>query len=103
MKKLLILSLTVCVLLGVIFTVAASAAELPFTDVKTKAWYYSYVKESYEKGYMEGKPGGLFAPNESVTRAQYVTILARLCEAEADTDTGFKDVGAKKWYAGAVG
>ncbi|MBQ8524823.1 MAG: S-layer homology domain-containing protein [Clostridia bacterium] len=103
MKKLLILSLTVCVLLGVIFTVAASAADLPFTDVKTKAWYYSYVKESYEKGYMEGKPGGLFAPNESVTRAQYVTILARLCEAEADTDTGFKDVGAKKWYAGAVG
>ena len=103
MKKFFILSLTVCVLLGMIFAVTASAADLPFTDVKTKAWYYSYVKESYEKGYMEGKPGGLFAPNESVTRAQYVTILARLCDAEADTDTGFKDVGAKKWYAGAVG
>jgi len=84
-------------------TATVFASALPFADVKTKAWYYSYVKESYEKGYMEGMPGGLFAPDESVTRAQYVTILSRLCDAEGDTNTDFKDVGAKKWYAGAVG
>lgn len=103
MKKIVALLAVMFASLTVVLSITASAAELPFTDVKEKAWYYSYVKEAYEKGYMEGNPGGLFAPGDSVTRAQYVTILARLCNAEPDTDTGFSDVGSGKWYAGAVG
>ncbi len=103
MKKILSVIAALFAVLVLWCAVTVFAAELPFSDVKEKAWYYEYVKESYEKGYMEGKPGGLFAPSESVTRAQYVTILARLCDATEDTDTGFTDVGAKKWYAGAVG
>jgi len=103
MKKILSVFAALFAVLVLWCAVTVFAAELPFSDVKEKAWYYEYVKESYEKGYMEGKPGGLFAPSESVTRAQYVTILARLCDATEDTDTGFTDVGAKKWYAGAVG
>lgn len=103
MKKTLSVIFALIALLAGMLTVSVSASKLPYSDVKEKAWYYDAVKEAYEKNYMEGKPGGLFAPNESVTRAQYVTILARLCNAEGDTDNDFKDVGVKKWYAAAVG
>lgn len=92
----------VIALVTAVFAVSTSAASLPFSDIKEKAWYYDAVKEAYEKKFMEGMPNGRFAPNESVTRAQYVTILARLCDAKTDTDNDFKDVGAKKWYAAAV-
>ncbi len=103
MKKPFSLIVVLLALVTAVLTVSVSAADLPYSDVKEKAWYYDAVKDAYEKNYMEGKPGGLFAPNESVTRAQYVTILARLCGAEGDTDNAFTDVGAKKWYAAAVG
>ncbi|MBQ8524274.1 MAG: CotH kinase family protein [Clostridia bacterium] len=110
MKKLsLILSLTaalICMML--LFSISAIAAdELPFTDVKKTAWYYENVKAVYNSGIMEGKSDGIFAPNDSVTRAEFVTIMARL--AKADTEScrehinNFTDAKKNAWYADAMG
>ena len=52
---------------------------------------------------MEGKPGNLFAPYDKLSRAEYVTILARLSGAEQAPDNPFYDVPKDSWYGGYVG
>ena len=65
----------------------------PFYDVTTRDWYYSAVKYVYEKGLMDGVDVGVFAPNDTLTRAMVWTIIAR---AE-----GVDTTGGATWYAKA--
>jgi len=106
--KLKILSLlTVLALLFSAFIVTSSAAEkLPFGDIKKAKWYTDAVITVFEKGIMQGKSDGIFAPFDNMTRAELVTILSRL--ANADTaglgkTLTFKDTKKNAWYADAVG
>jgi len=107
MKKIIAALLAVLMLTGIIAMAATASAEteLPFTDVKKKAWFYDEVKYSYENGLMNGTSATLFEPNGKVTRAMFVTMLGRLHGAEQATETKYKDVSFKKgaWYAGYVG
>ena len=65
----------------------------PFNDVTARDWYYSAVKYVYEKGLMDGVDVGVFAPNDTLTRAMVWTIIAR---AE-----GVDTTGGATWYAKA--
>ena len=65
----------------------------PFYDVTARDWYYSAVKYVYEKGLMDGVDVGVFAPNDTLTRAMVWTIIAR---AE-----GVDTTGGATWYAKA--
>ncbi len=65
----------------------------PFYDVSARDWYYSAVKYVYEKGLMDGVDVGVFAPNDTLTRAMVWTIIAR---AE-----GVDTTGGNSWYAKA--
>ena len=65
----------------------------PFYDVTARDWYYSAVKYVYEKGLMDGVDVGVFAPNNTLTRAMVWTIIAR---AE-----GVDTTGGATWYAKA--
>lgn len=47
-----------------------------FKDLDTKDKDYKYVKSGYEKGIINGQ-NDLFKPNDSLTRAQAITILIR--------------------------
>ncbi len=107
-KRLLSVLLTVCMLFGVLSLTAYAADDtgLPFTDIKLKDWYYSAVKNVYDRGVMEGKTKTTFVPLEEMTRAQIVTTFYRLAGA---TETGlgssltFTDVKKNGWYADAIG
>ena len=77
---------------------------LPFTDVKTSAWYYDFVAYVYQNGVMNGMSSTTFSPETVLTRAQMVQILYNLEGRPAVTGTaGFTDVDAADWYADAVG
>ena len=65
----------------------------PFYDVTARDWYYSAVKYVYEKGLMDGVDAGVFAPDDTLTRAMVWTIIAR---AE-----GVDTTGGATWYAKA--
>ena len=65
----------------------------PFYDVTVRDWYYNAVKYVYEKGLMDGVDVGVFAPNDTLTRAMVWTIIAR---AE-----GVDTTGGATWYAKA--
>jgi len=77
---------------------------LPFTDVPKNSKYYSSIEYVYEKGLFNGVSDTRFAPDASLTRAMFVTVLGRLC----DIDTAkyrvsqFSDVPAGEWYTSYV-
>ena len=51
---------------------------LPFTDVDEGEWYGEAVRYVWENGLMVGTGGGLFRPDEPLSRAMAVTILWNL-------------------------
>ena len=76
---------------------------LPFTDVKTRDWFYDNVVYVYENGLMDGVSDTLFDPDGTVTRAQLVTMLWRLDgEPSVNYALPFTDVSGGEWYAEAV-
>lgn len=76
---------------------------ISFTDVIKTDWYYSYVTEAYEKGYMTGVSETEFAPSNNLTRAMFVTVLYRIeGEPAFMNDLIFDDVEKNSYYEKAV-
>ena len=76
----------------------------PFVDVKEDKYYYKAVLWAAENGITAGKDETHFAPNDTVTRAQFVTFLHR-SEGEPKptiTKNPFVDVNESKYYYNAV-
>ena len=76
---------------------------LPFSDVRQNSGSYEAIQFVYDSGLMEGTGGGMFSPDGTVTRAQAITVLARLAGADAQESNAFSDVTANSWYSGYVG
>ena len=90
-------------LLLAVLTIAGSAADLPFTDVKADAWYYEAVQYVYEKELFAGVTTTTFEPNAPMTRAMLVSVLWRLeGRPEAPSTNPFSDVQDGKWYTSGV-
>ena len=69
-----------------------------FKDVNGK-WYTSFVNAAYENGIVAGKGDGIFAPNDTLTRAEAVTMLVKAMgyEQSKDNKTAFTDI-SDGWY-----
>ena len=73
-----------------------------YGDVTASQWFAPAVRYVTEAGLMQGS-GGLFRPNEAMSRAMLVTVLYRLAGSPAvDGEIPFADVAPGKWYADAV-
>ena len=75
----------------------------PFSDVKETDWYFEYVKYINEKELMKGISETEFAPNNTVTRAMFVTVLYRLEKEPTGAKADFADVPEGAYYENAVG
>lgn len=75
-----------------------------FQDVPEDTWYYKPVGQAVHQKLMKGTAPYVFQPNDSLTRAMFVTILARLADADLSVykSTAFQDVKAGTWYTAAV-
>lgn len=99
----------------IILTLSATAVAFPaeaktFSDVPQSHWAYSVIDEASDDGIMNGKAAGVFAPNATLTRAEYATMLYNLAP-ESDVmklvhgstaDNGLYDVDGNAWYADTV-
>lgn len=83
--------------------VSFTVGVLPFTDVRESDVGYEAIKAVYQTGAMTGTGEDRFSPDMTVTRAQAVTVLARLAGAEAAETAAFSDIEANSWYSGYVG
>ncbi len=48
-----------------------------FIDVPQSFWAKGVIQQAYERGYLAGYPNRQFRPNQTITRAQALTILAQ--------------------------
>lgn len=90
--------------------IAFLAEAKTFSDVPQSHWAYSVIDEASDDGIMNAKAAGVFAPNATLTRAEYATMLYNLAP-ESDVmklvhgstaDNGLYDVDGNAWYADTV-
>lgn len=67
-------------------------SENGFSDVPGDAWYIETVSTLANMEAIMGNPDGSFAPDRAITRAELVTIMARLDSGFADDGTTYGDV-----------
>lgn len=63
-----------------------------FTDIKQGKWYYQAVACLAHIGAINGYPDGTFKPDAPITRAEFVTIIARLFELQPSLSSKFPDI-----------
>lgn len=107
MKRIIVMLACVCLVVSSAL-VLVNADELPFEDVRTSNWFYNDVAKVWELGIMEGKSPTVFAPKTVMTRAEFVTLLSRIADAELDgmaesAAEKFTDVKTDAWFAPYVG
>ena len=72
------------------------------TDVKRGSYYYDAVLWAMQEGITTGAGKGLFAPDATVTRGQFVTFLYRLSGEKSYPVHPFTDVPAGSYYGPAI-
>ena len=74
-----------------------------FRDVPANAWFASYVNTVVTRNLFHGMGDGIFAPNQSMTRAMFVQVIHNMAGNPASSPTtSFVDVPANAWFAQAV-
>ena len=73
-KRILSLLLFFVLSLSLALPVRAAGA-LPFTDLAEKHWAYSYVKELYDAGVVNGTTDTTFSPQGTVTLGQALKLI----------------------------
>lgn len=81
-----------------------------FTDVKSDAWYLSYVATAAKLGIVSGRSNDTFAPNATITREEMAVMVIRVLEVQSGKkiepiagSIGFADASSvSKWAEGYV-
>lgn len=98
MKKLLSLLLALVLTVSPVSALAAGG----YSDVPASSWAISAIQAAKNYGLMEGTAPGTFGYGQTVTRAQFVTILARMFGWDTSAvNSGFTDTTGH-WAAGAI-
>jgi len=93
-----------CKMIAIAFDAVKADAACEFDDVSSDAWYYTYVASAKNAGFINGKTESDFAPLDTVSREEMVTIALRALGIEAsDSSEKFADDDSISDYAkGAV-
>ncbi|MBY9081477.1 S-layer homology domain-containing protein [Paenibacillus sp. CGMCC 1.18879] len=79
-----------------VFLVAESTRT--FTDI-TNHWARRSIEIMAARNIIDGVGSGQFAPNQTITRAEFAALLSRTLGLEAGSLNTFKDVATNAWYA----
>ncbi len=96
------------IIIPIIVIIAAAALLIPcfgFEDVEEGKWYTEGVVFCHANGYMNGVSEDLFDRNSPVTRAMFMTVLAKIDGADLtayDGKSSFSDVKTDGWYTAAI-
>lgn len=73
-----------------------------YVDLDPDAWYRAGVEFVLEQGLMIGTGADRFSPEDTLDRAQVLTVLWRLEGSPASDSVHYTDVPEHEWYADAV-
>ena len=88
------------------FGIESEGALSGFADVKEGQWFYADVMAAKAKGYFGGYPDGTFKPQNSISRQEAASSLARLLNLDQTTQVleQFEDSAQiPQWSRGSVG
>ncbi len=74
----------------------------PFSDLAEADWAKESILKLYEKGIINGKENGRFAPNDTVTREEFTAMIVRAFNLKSQNKAAFSDVESGAWYEEAV-
>jgi len=70
-----------------------------FTDVRNGSWYYDAAAFANYYKMFDGYGDGIFAPNDTMTRAMFIEVLWKLDgRSAAEGKMNFNDVPENRWY-----
>ncbi len=76
---------------------------IEFKDIDNVIWAKEQIESLAAKGIVKGRPNGLFAPYDRITRAEFAALLVRMFNLkEGEPQNKFKDVDNNAWYASEV-
>lgn len=83
---------------------APSSQANSFSDVPSTHWAAGVIGKLSGKGIVGGYPGGLFKPENNISRAEFIKILTgAIGLAEEKTEAPlFSDVPSSQWYFGCI-
>jgi len=86
------------------FNITEEKTEITFDDVKESDWYFKQVTEMTKAGLFKGKGNNLFCPNDTMNKAEFVTVIARLIYDEPTLNllTGKSDAWWDKYYMACI-
>lgn len=61
-------------------------ADIAFTDFNSSHWAYETIRKAYANGYVAGYPDGTLRADNTITRAEAVTIVNRMLERIPDKE-----------------
>lgn len=93
-KKFLALSMAACLMVGL--APRALAGGSIFEDVPEEHWAVGYIGYAYMREWVDGIGGGLFAPNRTLSEAEFLTMTVRAMFPETLEKVSVTD---SKWYA----
>jgi hypothetical protein len=73
-----------------------------FTDVPAGSWARDAIENLAGRGVVSGKSSKTFAPNDKITRAEFVTIMIRAFKLSTVPTGSMADVKAGSWYYTSV-
>ena len=102
MKKLISLILVMALCLSVFGAVAFADTKKDFADIKGH-WAEADIMSMVEKGVINGVSDTEFAPDRTITRAEFLALIVRVLGAEqVEYTDAYTDVSASDWYSKVV-
>lgn len=80
-----------------------AATENRFSDVDESRWSNKAISSMAKGGYISGYESGTFKPEQFITRAEFVTIIANMYKFDKTPATAFSDVTNGYWASGYIG
>ncbi len=71
---------------------------IPFNDVPSDHWSFSYVSRLYKENIVTGKSENSFNPSDSITREEFVKIVVEALDLPLVGFSSFDDVKSGAWY-----
>lgn len=99
------LSILLAIAIVSLANISAISEVAAFSDVANNAWYYRYVNRLVSLKITAGIGNNKYGPNNSVTKAEFVTFLCKangLTQTEGYTFTDTQNHWSGKWLSTAV-
>ena len=92
------------------FTLAKAGGATPpvpatlYFDVPASHWAYEAIDSLSSQGCISGYPGGVFRPENEITRAEFISIICKAMKLPAYSPAAqdFNDISTGDWFYGSV-